>query len=59
MDIDWSNSPGTMVVLMVKYLAKVIEEFPGVLTSTKASPAAGHLFKIREDGKKLPKELAR
>ena len=48
-----------MLVSMVKYLAKVIEEFPEVLTSTKALPAADHLFKIREDWKKLPEELAR
>ena len=59
MDMDWGTSPGTMVVLMVKDLAKVIEEFPEVLSSTKASPAANHLFKIREDRKKLPEELAR
>ena len=47
MDMDWGTSPGTMIVLMIKYLAKFIEEFPEVLTSTKSSRAADHLFKIR------------
>ena len=46
-DMDWGTIPGTMIVTMVNYLAKVIEEFPEVLTSTKASPAADHMFKIR------------
>ena len=48
-----------MIVSMIKYLQKVIEEFPGILASTKASPAGDHLFKVREDGKKIPEELAR
>ena len=59
MDMGWGTNPGTMMVSMVKYLAKVVKEFPEVLTSTKGSPAAYHLFKIREDRKKLPEELAR
>ena len=31
MDIDWASMPGTMIVYMIKYLQKVIEEFPEVL----------------------------
>ena len=59
MDMDWGTSPGTMILSIVKYLAKIIKEFPEVLTSAKAAPTAGYLLKIQEDGKKLPNELAR
>ena len=31
MDIDWASFPGTMIVSMIKYLYKVIEEFPEIL----------------------------
>ena len=31
MDIDWDSVPGTMIVSMIKYLQKVIEEFPEVM----------------------------
>ena len=30
MDIDWLTKPGVMIVSMVKYLQKIIEEFPEV-----------------------------
>ena len=31
MDIDWASVPVTMIVSMIKYLHKVIEEFPEVM----------------------------
>ena len=31
MDIDWTSFPGTMILSMIKYLQKVIEELPEVL----------------------------
>jgi hypothetical protein len=43
---------------MCKYLSKVIEEFPEEITGVSAKPAADHLFKVREDGRKLSKEQA-
>ena len=61
MDIDWATVPGTMIVSMIKYLSKVIEEFPKIVTGTKASPPGDHLFTVREDAdqKLLPEEQAR
>ena len=49
MDIDWDSVSGKMIVSMIKYLHKVIEEFHEVLRGTKASPAGDHLFTVRED----------
>ena len=43
MDINSASVPGTMIVSMIKYLYKVIEEFPEVLRGTKASPAGDHM----------------
>jgi hypothetical protein len=43
---------------MCKYLSKVIEDFPEQITGVSATPAADHLFKVREDGRKLSKEQA-
>ena len=61
MDIDWLTKPGVMIVSMIKYLQKIIEEFPEVIKSTSPSPADDHLFEVREeaDCKVLPKEQAR
>ena len=61
MDIDSASVPGTIIVSMIKYLYKVIEEFPEVLQGTKASSARYHLFTVRKDGKRklLPEEQAR
>ena len=61
MDIDWATEPGTMIVSMIKYLYKVIEEFPEVIKATRSSPAGDHLFKVQEDAdrKVLPEEQAR
>ena len=50
-----------MIVSMVKYLQKVIKEFPEAIKSTSPSPAGDHLFDVREeaDRKVLPEEQAR
>ena len=48
MDIDWLTKPGFMIVSMVKYLQKIVEEFPEVIKSTSPSPAGDHLFEVRE-----------
>ena len=49
-----------MLVSMIKYLKKVIEEFPEDIKSTRASPAGNHLFEARADAdrKLLPEEQA-
>ena len=46
MDIDWTTALDTMIFYVIKYLYKVIEEFPEVLRGTKASPVGNHLFNI-------------
>ena len=38
-----------MIVSMIKYLYKVIEEFPEVIKGTRSSPAGDHLFNVRKD----------
>jgi hypothetical protein len=43
---------------MCKYLSKVIEDFPEEITGVSATLAADHLFKVREDGRKLSEEQA-
>jgi len=43
---------------MWDYLGKVIKEFPEEITGTCTTPAGDHLFKVREDGRKLNEELA-
>jgi hypothetical protein len=43
---------------MWDYLRNVIKEFPEEITGTCATPASDHLFKVREDGRKLSEELA-
>jgi hypothetical protein len=43
---------------MWDYLRKVIKEFPKEITGVCATPVSDHLFKVREDGRKLSKELA-
>jgi hypothetical protein len=42
---------------MNQYLSKVIKEFPQEILGMCATPAADHLNKIRENGKKLNEEL--
>ena len=49
MDLDFGTCPGTMISSMIKYLQKVIDEFPEILRGTKACPAGDNLFKVRED----------
>ena len=47
MDMDWVTEPGTIIVSVIKYLYKVIEEFPGVIKGTRSSPAGEHIFNMR------------
>ena len=34
--MDFGTDPGTMIISMIKYLQKIIEEFPETLRGTKA-----------------------
>jgi hypothetical protein len=43
------NDDGTLEASMITYLKNVISEFPVMITGKSATPAAEHLFTIRED----------
>ena len=60
MEMDFGTDPGIMIVLMIQYLQKIMEEIPEMLRGTKASPVRDNLFEIRkeEDRKLLPEEQA-
>jgi len=49
---------GEVQINMCKYLSSIIADFPELITGVSATPAADHLFKVREDGKKLSEEQA-
>ena len=61
MELDFETCPGTMIVSMIKYLQKIIQEFPEVLKTTTAFPATNNLFTIRkeEDRELISKEMAK
>ena len=61
MYIDWLTKPGVMIVSMVKYLQKIIEEFPELIKSDSPSSAGDQFFDVREeaDCKMLPEEQSR
>ncbi len=40
------------------YISKIIKEFPEKIIGKSATPAGDHLFKVREDGRKLDDEMA-
>jgi hypothetical protein len=42
------NDDGTLDMLMVNYLKSVIAEFPEMITGKAATPAANHLFTVRD-----------
>jgi hypothetical protein len=54
------NDDGTLEASMITYLKNVISEFPEVITGKSATPAADHLFTIRDEkeAKPLDKEQA-
>jgi hypothetical protein len=45
---------------MINYTKKVLEDFPKAITTSCATPAANHLFTVRDEkeAKFLPKEQA-
>ena len=40
---------GTLGVSMIPYLKNVIAEFPEIISGKSPTPAADHLFKIRDE----------
>ena len=61
MELDFEACPGTRIVSMIKYLQKVIEEFPELIEKTTACPGTDNLFKVRdeEDREILSEEMAK
>ena len=61
MELDFVSCPGTMIIYMIKYLQKIIQEFPEQLKGTTACPATDCLFKVREeeDRELLSEEMAK
>ena len=61
MELDFGTCPGTLIISMIKYLQKIIDEFPDVLRGTKDCPASDNIFKIQENEYRelLPEEMAR
>ena len=60
MDLDYESKPGTLIILMIKYLQKITDKWPKELTQTRACPAGDHLFTTRDDEDReiLPPEMA-
>ena len=46
MELDFGTCPGTLIISMIKYLQKIIDEFSEFLRGTKACPAGDNLFNI-------------
>ena len=47
MDFELMNN-GSLEVSMFKYLDSIIDEFPELITGKAATPAADHLFSVRD-----------
>ena len=50
MDFEFMNN-GSLEVSMLKYLDSIIDEFPELITGKAATPAADHLFSVRDTDK--------
>ena len=59
MDFEFMNN-GSLEVSMFKYLDSIIDEFIELITGKAATPAADHLFSVRDadEAKYLPEEKA-
>jgi hypothetical protein len=57
MELDYSIS-GKVKIKMIPYLEEMLNEFPDEITTTRTTPAAEYLFKVRDDAPKLPEEQA-
>merc|ERR1712085_192705 len=57
MSLDFSKE-GAFVVDMEEYLKEIIKDLPEDMNGTATTPAADHLFKVRENAPKLNEEQA-
>lgn len=51
MNLDYTDR-GKVKISMVPFLKQVIDEFPEAITGSAASPAAAHLFDVRDDAER-------
>ncbi len=58
MDLEF-NEDGTLKALMITYLKNGIEQFPEEISGRASSPAAEHLFAVRDKSKARVLEEAR
>jgi hypothetical protein len=58
-DLNFSQ-PGIAQISMINYTKEVLDNFPKAITTSCATPAADHLFTVRnkKEAKFLPKEQA-
>jgi hypothetical protein len=57
MTLDFSKD-GAFIVDMEEYLKEIIKDLPEDMNGTATTPAADHLFKVRENAPKLNEERA-
>ena len=50
--IDYS-SPGKVILLMINYIGKMLDDIPEYMKGESSTPAAHHLFDIAEDATKI------
>jgi len=53
MIFDFSEK-GKVMVNMIEYIKTIINDFPEEITVTRASPAADHLFTVRDETEAIP-----
>jgi len=58
MDMDYTEK-GMLSASMLPYIDNILEKFPEIIQNTSPTPAAEHLFKVREDGKFLDEDQAK
>ena len=49
MELYFGTCSGTLIIPMIKYQQKIIDEFPEVIRGTKDCPTSDNLFNIRDD----------
>ena len=59
MDMDCSQDE-TMIIFMIKYLRKMVDDFPEVICSTSTTYAEEHIFIVRDKNNRnlLPEDQA-
>ena len=57
MTLDFSKG-GAFIVDMEEYIKEILKDLPEDINGTATTPAADHLFKVRDNAPKLSKERA-